>query len=240
MSCRGRCAQAVPRRYCSQACGYAAANKRRPLSPAIVALEIAVRRADQAAQQAWADVAAAEQKIEAARRQLEEGKAARFQEEKDKARVQSASAKWRPPDEFAQAAVDKALGLFPQVVAAAQQYAAAGPDDKQYCKELLDTRRDTALDDPLARLVWTVNGYEEKRAPLQAVAEAASADAEMARAALNKARRRLDQRAKQARIRRAIGAGREPEELEEQGPEDADDGQAVYPSWHAKAGEPIN
>lgn len=136
--------------------------------------------------------------------------------------------------------MDKALGLFPQVVAAAQQYAAAGPDDKQYCKELLDTRRDAALDDPLARLVWTVNGYEEKRAPLQAVAEAASADAEMARAALNKARRRLDQRAKQARIRRAIGAGREPEELEEQGPEDADDGQAVYPSWHAKAGEPIN
>ena len=234
-----------PRRYCSPSHQQAAANRRRPGgSPTIAVLEDAVRKADQADQAARAAVDVQIKKVAAAKLQLENAKTERLAKETGLAKLTIGI----NPAVAAQQAVAAALGLVGKLYAAQREYAAAGPDEKQYRLEAFYKLGDQVKADALASQQLAANGptYELQKAR-EKVEDAATA-AESARAALQTARTRLDRRAHQARIRRAIGAGRDPEELEdpeppeeleEQGPEDADDGQAVYPPWHTRADEPI-
>ena len=224
-----------PRRYCSPSHQQAAANKRRPVtSPTIAVLEDAVRKSDQGAQAVRAAVDVQIEKVAAARRKLEEAKASRLTKE-------TASAKYTigiNPAVAAQQAVAAALGLVGKLYTAHREYAAAGPDDKQYRLEAFYELSDQVKADALASQQYAANGAVEELQKAKVEAEAASAAAESARAALQTARNRLDRRAQQARIRRARAGGEDPEA---EGMEPAPDAEetAVYPLWHTRAGEPI-
>ena len=201
-----------PRCYCSPEHAQAAANKRRPPgSPAIAALEDASRRAERAAQQAWTAVAAANEKATAARLKVAPARQARLQEETAKVRYQVGI----DHASVAQQAVSAALALVDQLYAAYRQVKVAGPDDRRFREDKFYEVSEVALADPLAKLEFEAREAALAIAPVKAAAAAANEDAELARTALLTAKRRLARRAKAARIRRAIGAGREPEELEE-------------------------
>ena len=174
--------------------------------------------------------------VAAAKLQLEKAKTARLTKE-------TALAKYTigiNPAVAAQQAVAAALGLVGQLYAAYREYAAAGPDDKQYSLEAFYKLADQVKADALASQQHAVNGAVEELQKAKVEAEAASAAAESARAALQTARTRLDRRAQQARIRRTRAAGEDPEEEpgELETAPDAE-GTAVYPLWHTRAGEPI-
>ena len=113
-----------------------------------------MRRADQAAQQAWADVKAVSEKATAARRKLEDGKAARLKEVKAAGQSRYYSP-WETPkslDVVAQEAVAKALALVDRAYEAYRQLGVAGPDDRQYRRDVFNKAVDAVKADPLAKL----------------------------------------------------------------------------------------
>ena len=151
------------------------------------------------------------------------------------------------PAVAAQQAVAAALGLVGKLYAAHREYAAAGPDEKQYRLEAFSKLADQVDADALASQQIAANGPADELQKAKVKAEDAAVAAESARASLQTARNRLDRRAQQARIRRARAAGEDPEEepgeieTESEGMEPAPDAEetAVYPWWHTRAGEPF-
>ena len=206
-----------PRRYCSQSHQQAAANRRRPGgSPTIAALEDAVRLADQFDQAARADVDVKIKKDAAAKLQLEKAKTERLAKETGMAKLTGGVV--RDPAVAGQQAVAAALGLVGKMSAAFRELVAAGPDDKPHREEVFQKLSDQVAADDLASQQYAALIPAEELHKARMKRTDTTDVLESARAALQTARTRLDRRAKQARIRRAIGAGRDPEELEDPEP----------------------
>ena len=205
----------APRRYCSTGCRQGAANQRRPVSPAIAALEREVRKAEQAAQAAWAEKAAADAKATSARRQADEAKRERYQQEFTKARpmptsVYNTASHVVNPEAVAQAEVSRVLAMVDQLYAALKQHKA--DPASQHLREELERQLKIVRADPLGDLEIAARDAERggRNRALAAASEAQEA-VNTAQQGLSIAKRRLKRRAEQARLRRARAAGVEPE-----------------------------